>query len=148
MQRPWDAHLAPATSRRSKGQSVVVERGFIARSTTINVFFHAATSRAAIDGLRRTQAHHSNTAADLAAKSQQCVAAFCKRWFSPDLIVTLDANAHAIGACNSGIKSWCYATGLQNCRSQWVTLQPKARNSPCTLSRHCQKGSAKPSFMQ
>ncbi|BFI94957.1 MAG: hypothetical protein RSP_04670 [Rhodanobacter sp.] len=95
--------------RQGRGKSVVVEKGFIARTTDQQVSFHGATYASALAGLARKR----RIATDgVEALNRESVERFASKWEKRADLVCLIEDAEAIGACAYGIQSWCHASAL------------------------------------
>ena len=92
-------------AEQSRGYSVKVTRGYIARGGGYS--YHASTIRGALTGL--TQKRRGPIS--YAAAHQERIDSFCSRYKKIDGVVRV-SDARAVGACDYGIRSWCYSNGL------------------------------------
>jgi hypothetical protein len=101
--------FAASWLRQGRGNAVHLDRGYIARSQSERagqwVCFHADTAELALSGLRR-KVRGAQWAAALHAADLRTLAQGHEQ-----LPVTV-GDARAIGACDFGIRAWCWRVGL------------------------------------
>lgn len=97
---------------RSRGCSMRVEHGFIARSRGVS--YHGATVSVALQGIRRKLGMTQPRALSKQTRikmQQGKVEAFIRRHAGKQIMVTLE-DAYETGACEAGVRSWCHANHL------------------------------------
>lgn len=103
---------AAVWAEQSRGYSVSVSRGFIARALKDGkrFNFHGRTRASALAGVaRKIGATEAIAAAEKLARLS--AAEFCAKFAGAHFDVTV-ADAQTTGSCLFGIRSWCEATGL------------------------------------
>lgn len=89
---------------QGRGTTVTAQRGVIARAAGLS--YHGTDASQALAGLKRKQ-----RAAEWDATLRTADLASLIEKAGTGIVVSI-ADARAIGACEYGIKSWCYRTGL------------------------------------
>jgi hypothetical protein len=101
--------FAASWLRQGRGNAVHLDRGYIARSQSERagqwVCFHGETAEQALAGLRR-KVRGAQWAAALNAADLRSLARGREQ-----LLVTV-GDARAIGACDFGIRAWCWRVGI------------------------------------
>jgi hypothetical protein len=99
---------AAAWVERGRGYSATVERGVLAVSGATS--YHGTDAAAALRGIARKQAGAPAEPPRLPVRKH------------PELRVSL-ADVREVGACESGIRSWCHATGMSDALERgWATV--------------------------
>ena len=109
LDRVGDVDLyAAAWVERGRGYSATVERGVLAISGATS--YHGTDAAGALRGIARKQAGVPGAPPRLPVRKY------------PDLRVSL-ADVRQVGACESGIRSWCHATGMSDALERgWATV--------------------------
>jgi len=109
LDRVGDVDLyAAAWVERGRGYSATVERGVLAVCGATS--YHGTDAAGALRGIARKQAGATGAPPRLPVRKH------------PDLRVSL-ADVRKVGACESGIRSWCHATGMSDALERgWATV--------------------------
>jgi hypothetical protein len=109
LDRVGDVDLyAAAWVERGRGYSATIERGVLAISGEVS--YHGADAAGALRGIVRKRAGVPVAPPRLPVRRY------------PDLRVSL-ADVRQVGACESGIRSWCHATGMSDALDRgWATV--------------------------
>ena len=96
---------------QGRGNEVRAVRGYIAGDR--ECCYHSDSVAGAITGYRRKRDQRATTPSERSERAARARHAHLRRLAEryPDLIVSID-DAHEIGACAYGIRSWCERTGL------------------------------------
>lgn len=92
---------------QSRGYTLVVQDGYIARQGV--VAYHGKTAKSALAGLARKLKLAEDDQIFKALLTPEKITRLVKR--HPDLVVSV-RDARNAGACEYGIRSWCYRVGL------------------------------------
>jgi hypothetical protein len=109
LDRVGDVDLyAAAWVERGRGYSATVERGVLAISGAVS--YHGADAAGALRGIARKREGATAAPPRLPVRKH------------PDLRVSL-ADVRKVGACESGIRSWCHAAGMSDALERgWATV--------------------------